>query len=414
MRHAGLVLLLLVVPLVAADPPAPTTPFVIANPTAPTTTALYFHLLGSAASGAPFLINTQQPPPSSFRLTSSGLGGGTSTCLPTTGVAEGQLRRTDTVVGSSLAGLVDYDDDTGGSPRIADPAPDLAADVRLDPGEPVALDWFVVPRLAGGSAPVPATRVVVQATLRGGEERSPAGDFTGGTLLAQGTSAPATLARAFTSGATYESVGGNDVYGFSLKMPVAKANATLPARGGFSLRVDLFMDVPACPDPQTGALMPGGFEPFLDARHMPSLRVVDTNPVLIEAATMETFSEGHVFAVSASSPWGNYDVDATGIRLDVTGLPAAAVAQTKLVWRTHEYHHTMDPVEGVWVWDHRASPPQPGTYSATFTVPNRAHTANATAHLTFTVGARATPTTGLGAGFLLVLVAAAALRRPLR
>jgi hypothetical protein len=159
--------------------------------------------------------------------------------------------------------------------------------------------------------------------------------------------------------------------------------------------------------------MPNGFEPFMDASHLPRMSVVNSDPVRIESAKMEAFPEGHVFSVAASSPWGNYDVDAPGIRLDILGPPTALLNQTELVWRTHEMDHYADPVRSVWVWDHRASPPRPGTYTVEITVPNRQHTANATAHLTFEVGAKASPALGPAAAFLLLGVAALARRRAL-
>ncbi|HUR61425.1 MAG TPA: hypothetical protein VM286_03560 [Candidatus Thermoplasmatota archaeon] len=407
---AGLVLLL---PLVAADEPAPTVPFTLENPTGPTTTTLYFHF----GISSDFLINTQLPHPwkDATGGNGPGIGGGTLTCLPRTGVTEGTThRREASTYGISLAGPVEYDFMESGGPNVPNPQRVLGGDVRLDPGEPLAFTWFVVSDLQGQSmVPMLLPQVRVQATLRSGSQFAESIRGYDGEVLAQGSSPTATLAGSSTTGATYERVQGRDVYGFSFPLRIATDNATLPRDGGFSLRVDLFLDVPACPDPEQGAVMPRGFEPFADPEHMPRLSVIHADPLRIASATMETFPEGHVFSVEATSPWGTYDVDAPGIRLDILGPPTAFVNQTALVWRTHEFDHYADPARSVWVWDHRHQPPTPGTYTATITVPNRQHTANATAHLTFEVGPKASPATGPLALLLLLATAAVLRRRPM-
>lgn len=364
---------LVLLPAVAAQAPG------IYNPTEPAPVDLYFHLAGFQQ----FPINTQAPPEGASEDVGPGPLGSSSSCLPGTG-ATGQALHT--LRGYSSPSYVEYGFIEKGVPRIH-PERGLSYDVRIE-GDPV-LHWFLSTD-AGlppegdvdpATLPVPVPRVVVEATLRTGEGVGPETlQNDTGTVLASGRSEPAYLAGPLTPQASpavgYSAVEGRHVYHF--QVPLTMPTPKIPAAGGFTLRVDVRIDLPSCSDGD-GYLTPSAIQAHTSLAHRPRLSVMVHEAVRIDYLHPQRVGDQVFIHTALNSPFGNYDVDEEGLRLRIEGpTPASSLRPGQLVQRTHEHGHHTEAVDQPWIWDYRADDAQ-GAYSIVLEATNDQGTAAARA-----------------------------------
>jgi hypothetical protein len=397
-----------------APPPPAEQPFTAHNPAGPVPTTLYFHLLDALQD---FPMNTQEPEgdPS---LEGSGLAANSLTCVGAAAPAGGLTQQEyATSYGYFSPGFLDYNRSENGHPRLH-PERGLGADLRIDANHSLDLRWFVaarsapqpVPGLPAPSEPLLVPRAMLRATLREGE-RLDVGNagYNTGKLVARGQTPDVLLARQATQGAAYEAVGDLDVYAFQI--PLKLESPTVSKREGFSLRIDLFLDVPGCQDPDAGYLMPSGFLPYSDATHRPRLELAAHDPLRV-AAVMLRIGQDRVFRATVEDPWGSDDVDLAGARLRVQGpgvdaeLPSVAVVRSE-----HDANARLFPAQAAWLWNASAESAAAGTYTATLTVGNHQGSANATATLAFQVEGKGAPGPGLAMVTGLLGAAAWAARR---
>lgn len=392
----------------------------------PARTTLFLHLLGY---GDDMPVNTQEPQPGYSAEPALGLGTASTSC---DGLS--QLSGQQGVVGNehhtfyaySSPALVEYNFTENGQPRVH-PERGLAYDVQLGNTTPV-FHWYLTTQAIGqtnppvpgvNQAPVVVPRVVVKMTLRTGDGIS-LGDqaYNSGDVLMQGQSAPITFAGPETDQANSDKTGfegysvakdGSPVYAFALPMDVKEP--IIPQRTGFNLRIDVYMDNPACNDPQNGGyLMPNVVRPYTDADHRPRLEVLVRNPLRIEYVHPELIGDTWVFHVAAQSPWGTYDV----------GLPTARIEGPRATYnatlaspprRFHEDYPSRPPPPAQWTWTWVPGAAPAGAYVFHLQVTNLQHTANATAAAPFTNGdVRPQPGVAAGAG-VAVLAGVAFVRR---
>lgn len=379
---AALLALALAVPAVpvAAQEPG------IHNPTGAAPVELYFHLAGFQE----FPINTQAPPDTASGDVGPGTLGSSSSCLPGTG-ATGQALHT--LRGYSSPSYVEYGFIQDGVPRIH-PERGLSYDINLQ-GDPV-VHWYLttdagLPPEGGldpATAPLLVPRVTVEATLRTGEDAGPGNlENDTGTLLGGGRSPTAFLAGPLTPqlspGIGYAVVDGRPVYGFDI--PLTMATDTIPAAGGFTLRIDTRLDLPACSD-GNGYLTPSAVKAHTSPAHRPRMSMVVRDAVRIEYLHPQRVGDQVFIHTALNSPFGNYDVDESAVRLRVDGpTPAKSLRAGDLVQRTHEHGHHTEAVDQPWIWDYRADGAQ-GEYAITLEVANDQGTAAARAVARIAVG----------------------------
>lgn len=345
----------------------------IANPgNGPVT--LYLHVKGFQD----FPINTQPPDYTGFTpVERLGIAANTLTCAPDTPLT-GLDQDYHSYYGFSTPSYVEYDELQGGRPRIW-PERQLGYEAVLDAGVPPILRWYIeteagTSTLAG--VPVPLPNVVVQATLRVGDNISVDDKaYNTGPIVAQGRSGPALLAAELSQGVDHSMVDGRHVYGFTVPMEVAQPTIGV---AGYTLRIDVFLDSPACGDPDAGTVMPFAVLPYADAEHSPVITTGVLRPLRIDSLVPRFDGGRVVINASLSSVWGNYDVDEANLTLTVTGpgatvdlLPASIVQR----YAAHDRH--ADPVEVGWAWD--AGDVEDGRYRLKLIASNDQRTANATA-----------------------------------
>ena len=96
-----------------------------------------------------------------------------------------------------------------------------------------------------------------------------------------------------------------------------------------------------------------------------------------------------------NSPFGNYDVDVSTVRLEVQGpTTPRSIGAPLVVQRSFEHNHHYEPVEVTWVWPYRADAAAPGTYTVTVTAKNLQGTASVAKTATFVI-----PESGRAVGY---------------
>jgi len=361
------------------------------NPLAANVT-LFLHVNGFQE----FPINTQRPSDQYHQDVGVGITTSSTGCGSATKGTPAD-REYDTWYGFSSPGLVEYNYTPDGRPYIH-PERGLSDDVHLL-GDTVVLHWYLStqtgvpsqPQADPNQAPVPVPDVVVQATLRTGESVS--ADLSGynaGTLIAQGQTAPATLALAATQGATWQQVGGQNVYGFDV--PLKVATPVIPKDGGFSLRVDAYLANPYCSDPAQGAPMPNLVRVHSSPEARPRMDVRVASPIHIDYLHPQFLGDDLVIHASVNAPWGNYDVDAApqSLQLHILDAQGATVAQSlfraAVVQRSHEHGAHTSPVDVAYIWPFHQENAPPGTYTVHLEASNLQRTATAYATAQFTIG----------------------------
>jgi hypothetical protein len=365
-------LLFLLVLLVLLVPAASAVTVGVDNPTGPTETTLYFHIADALND---FPISTAPP------VDLAGPAGGQlstthSLCLsaadPATTLASKQYH---TYYGFSTPDAVDM----GGaaSPSQSPMNRGLGTDLELG-SDSATLEFY----LAGSAGPTPihptaVPNVVVRATVRTGSAISVDDTtYNGGRVLMRGESEPALLAGAATTGASFESVAGRDVYGFSIPLDIESNNTT--ARDGFNVRIDVFVENPACSEPGSH-FMPDVVVPYIDADHVSRLVVQARSPVSILSVSPSFLQHGVAVTVKAVSPWGGYDVDAATVNATITGPSTAA----NIYLADHSPPSGQAPRELTFFWPNEQDQAEGGLYAVTVSLQNLQGTAVANATAAF-------------------------------
>ena len=364
----------------------------LANPEGSSNVTLYFHIIGFQQ----FPINTQ--PPADWYTEDAGIGITTSSTSCGHLAPEGTSKEFHTTYGYSSPGYVEYNYTPDGKPQTH-PERGLSYDIRFD-GQSFSLYWYLStqtgapaqPQGDPNTAPIVVPNVVVRATLRTGEKITvDDSGYNEGTIVAQGQTAPATLAMQATQGARWVQVGGLNVYEF--KVPMTIASATIPKDGGYSLRVDTFIDNPECSDPAaSGYVMPNLVKVHSSKDFRPRMEPRVFVPIRIEYMHPQFIMDDLVVHTSMNSPWGNYDVDETpgGIELtvqDASGKTAApSLYRAALVQRYHVHDHHTEAVDVSFVWPFQKDHAPDGDYTIHLKAFNDQHTGEALATGKFTIG----------------------------
>lgn len=382
------------------------------NPDASTPTTLYMHLIDVQD----FPINTQVPDVAWTQDTTYGLTTSTLTCTPADPSGSVNLREPyHTFYGYSSPSYVEYFQQENGAPQVH-PERGISYDAKLDASAPFTLYFYasVVGPAKGADGgpdpdmvPIPIPNVVVQATMRSGDDIS-VNDraYNTGDILAQGRTIPATLVAdqvlpgtggADPSSTTKAVDGPGDKWFYEFAVPMTVEIPVIPRATGYNLRIDLFMDNPACTQGNDQTLMPNTLAIHTSRDLRPRMELSITNPVRVSGLHPQFVGDDLVVHAAANSVWGNYDLAepnpeytpdiVDGLTLDIAGPSAAAsLALASLVsaWDPH-YRHQED-VTLAYVWPYKADRAVPGVYTVTLRVSNDQQSAEAIAVSTFEIG----------------------------
>ncbi len=356
----------------------------IQNPEGAAPVTLYMHLLDFQD----FPINTQKPDDRFTVNEGVGLATHTFTCTQNPPMANA-FQENHRYHGYSSASYVEYEFEQDGRPRTH-PERGFSDDIGIDASAPMSLHWYVE-TVGGvgsiGAAPVVVPGVVVQATLRAGDGLS-VDDlaYDTGPIIAQGRSPPALLAADATQGAEHSMVDGRHVYGITVPLEVELA--TISKMTGYTLRIDVFLDNPACADPGQGTVMTNSVQPYTDTEHRPRIEASVKSQLGIGWLIPEFRANGTSIAIHANvtSVWGAYDVDEDELNLTVTGPDGTVVelAPASVIQRTHEHNHITEPVLVTWLFETNGA--VSGFYTATLNATNDQNTAVARATAAFSLG----------------------------
>lgn len=351
-------------------------------------TTLYFHLVN--VQDMP--LNTQRP---SYDRPLDGQGYGpwaaTLRCIdPYTadvaGTGVGTRGTTSqafyTYRAFSSPSYVEYDAASPDGGVRVHPERGLGYDIPLNRTAPVTLHWFMAEsQTADNAQAAPLANVAVHVEVREADAISvddKAYD-TGAVIMSGATQPVSALGGQLTGPGTAQvsvsSVDGRWVYGFAV--PLAVNADALNRTTGYTVRIDVAMDVPACPDAQDGSLMAGPIAPYADPQHEPRLLLRNGKPLHVEWVTSGTEGNGTIgLAWSVSSGWGNYDVAVADATLELFGPRGQVpVELVSVVQRYQEVYHHTEPYKATW----NATGLPDGTYTAIFSVPNLQRTATAEA-----------------------------------
>jgi len=132
-------------------------------------------------------------------------------------------------------------------------------------------------------------------------------------------------------------------------------------RLGFTLRIDVFLDNPACADRGgSGSVMPNLVHPFADAQHRPSITTAVLAPLRVLAFGARFIGGDPPFVIVRAvvqSVWGNYDVDEGNLSATLDG-PTGHVdlEPVAMLQRLDEHGHHGDPVDAQWEFQPRGMP----------------------------------------------------------
>jgi hypothetical protein len=301
MRIALAVLLLLV-------PGAAAVTVGVQNPDGPTPVALYFHLLDSVDSVP---VNTQVPreqfmPASRLGMATHSLCFDELADLPPPAGQPLVDKEWHTVLAYSSPSYVEYEVLESGQPRLH-PERVMGYSIQMDAESPATLHWYLQTHAGvqgdAGQPPVIVPGVVVEATMRDGDATFVGDDaFREGAVLMHGRSAPATLARQATSGATWESVGGRDVYGF--EVPLTVDSPAIPATG-YTIEINVYIDNPHCASGAEGDyIMPNMVSNHWDPDRLPRVEMSVFDPLRIEYLAPQFVGDELVVHAAVQSPRG--------------------------------------------------------------------------------------------------------------
>jgi hypothetical protein len=377
----------------------------ITNPNASTPTTLYFHLINFQD----FPINTQKPDDRYTDSSAIGLATNTLTCIPNPPVAGSPFQEFHRYYGYSSPSYVEYNFEQDGKPRTH-PERGISYDAVIDQGAPFYLYWYLQTMTgapSGGtpvspdSAPVVIPNVVVKATIRAGDAISVDDKaYDSGPELVAGQTQPATIgggqvlpaAGQTTASPDVTFVGGaapNGPYIYQFKVPMTVATPIIPRATGYNLRVDMYMDNPACVQPD-GKYMANLVKIHTSPQNRPRMEMALMDPIRLEYLHPQFVGDDLVIHTSMNSAWGNYDVneqDPDGIQVSVTGpSPATSLAKAAIVQRTHEHYHHQEAVDITYVWPYKTDRAQNGLYTVDVKFMNDQRTATAEGVAQFEIG----------------------------
>ncbi len=361
---------------------------------------MYFHINGFQD----FPINTQKPDDRYGADVEIGLATH-SGCVSTGPDTQHFTDRSyHTWYGYSSPSYVQYDVDENGQPRIHQER-GLSYDIKFDQSVQPTFSWFLMGKSPGkvdGTDAVhpPMPNVIVRATVREGDDVSVGNAaFNQGNPVAVGQTAPVTLAGSMTQGnenVIAHQVGNTWIYEFTFPLEFQKDK--IDKKESYNIRVDAFMDVPACSGPESAA---GGdyamanFALVHTSRDFrPMLKWNILNPVLIEALHPQFVGDDLVIHTASNSPYGSYDVlgdlkSEQAMVLEITG-PSTPMSLDQVALVDHSLGHGPEEhfkaVAATWLWDYQADNAVDGKYTVTLRVQNDQQTAEAIAIATFEIG----------------------------
>ena len=351
-----------------------------AAPASAAGTVLYMHVL----DGQDLPVSPQEPADGYVANDSFGAATSSLSCLPEVPTVGLLGEEYHTVYAYATPSTIEYGRGSG-MPELH-PARGLRDAVPLDGAQPVLHWYWSTEVVAGeGSAPTPVPNVVVQATMRAGAAIS-VDDvaYNTGEVLAQGRSAPATLAGEASTGVEHTQVDDHHVYHFTI--PLEVTGAAIP-KDGYNLRIDTYVLRDGCPG--EGYFTPNVLSMHSSPGHRPRLELATVQAPRIETLAPRLDNGSWVFDVRAYSPWGGLDV--SNVTVEVDGPTPAA---TLTVEPYHAPAHCHCDVFGAYgekwtdtraVWDAAADGAEPGLYTLRVHATNLQGTADATSEQPFAV-----------------------------
>jgi hypothetical protein len=388
----------------------------ITNPTTSTPTTLFMHLIDFQD----FPINTQPPDDKFTDSTTIGALTHSTSCIPNPNdtVGQGGAPFVDNTryYGYSSPSYVEYNFEQDGKPRTH-PERGISYDAIIDSAAPFDLYWYMATTTSGPNSngvnpdiiPVTIPNVVVKATIRAGDAISvdDAG-YDSGPELVGGQTLPATIGGGKVIGpdpgavdshpqVKYVGAGspGSGDYLYEFKVPMKVTSEVIPRATGYNLRIDMYIDSPACPansGPDTKDNYKFMIQPKIhtSAEHRPRMELSIKDPIRLEYLHPQFVGDDLVIHTSMNSAWGNYDVneqDADGIAVTVEGpSPATSLAKAAVVQRTHEHYHHQEAVDITYVWPYKTDRAQNGLYTVTVKFMNDQRNAEAVGVAQFEIG----------------------------
>ncbi len=357
----------------------PTAMAAIDNPDGDHEAVLYLHLDGLQA-----IQMHPLPPPANFSHEQRPGGVVPSLCVPTPaqGFSSQQLHTWYGIVSPTI---VEYREGGGPHPMTERGIRD---DLRLS-DRPMVLDWYMRAATAGTHSTA-APQVVVQATMREGDDVSVDDEaLNSGRIIAEARSDAAVLSPALAGHpqTTYEPETG--LYHVRLELPPRGA-LSVPQRESFNLRVDVFVDNPACRSRDQYA-MPDLVTIVSDPGHRPTLTLGVRNPVRIERIAAVVGDDEVLIAAKVRAAFGAGDAILAHGALVIDGPTAAS--DLNATWGRATVvdgrafpERADDGYQARLQWGYEADAASGGVYHATLTVATESG-AVATAMVPFGLGA---------------------------
>ncbi len=363
---------------------------------------MYFHINGFQD----FPINTQKPDDRYARAVEVGLATHSGCVKDPAGAQHFTDRSYHTWYGYSSPSYVQYDVDENGEPRVHQER-GLSYNIKFDQSREPTFTWYLQGKSPGnvdGTDTVhpPMPNVVVRATVREGDDVSVGNSaFNEGAVVAQAQTAPVTLAAAMTQPdpdghVEAMQVGNKWIYKFEFPLKFEKGE--IDKKQSYNIRVDAFIDNPACTGPSPNESGDYAFLNFglvhTSSDYRPMLKWNIMNPVMIEALHPQFVGDDLVVHTASNSPYGSYDVlgdlkSEQPMVLEIVGpSPAMTLDQVALVDHSlgHGPEEHFKAVAATWLWNYKADMAKDGKYTVTLRVQNDQQTAEAIAVATFEIG----------------------------
>ncbi|MEK6985483.1 MAG: hypothetical protein AABX89_03760 [Candidatus Thermoplasmatota archaeon] len=356
----GFLLILLVLPAVAAEP-----------------TTLFVHTDDWFDDG---VLATQEPPEEWIADVGYSSGLLTNTCLPD-GLPVASPNHQSWTSWSSPTG-VRYETNQDGDLYVWGTR-GLAANMSLASG---TLHWYLstfledaVPSPGANSDAelplVPALRLDTTLYLAPndfGLEAPPEGS----AAFATGSVGPLTLAADATTGANHTMVGERHVYHVAIPLTFTQNDLDVGTPNSYGagraivLEVSVRHDV-ACPA-GSGTLKTPTVRAHSSPGLRPRLELEADNPIRLSYQSTRILDDAMVFRAEYNSAWGKYDIDPLSLTLDVKRpdgqtIPVWLASNGTALYHEHSPRDRLGgagPLEAAWVWNTTAPPP--GTYTLAF------------------------------------------------
>lgn len=318
-------------------------------------TQLFIHL-GAPGIASDVPLNTQEPPGDVSARQGPETIGSLAPCGPVAGVPMTSAEAF-TVYAFGYAAAVDYSMNSPGP--VQGELRGIGFTAALDSGAGMTLHWFIETPAAqpAPTTPIVIPNVVVRATLRSGEAiQTDSTGYNNGTVLAQGQSPPALLAGPATQGANYTEVDGRGVYEFTV--PLTIALASIPGDRGFNLRVDTYVETPACST--MGPLIVFHSSPG----HRPRLALSVFNPVRIDVIRPREDGGAITLQASVQDVWGRYDLRDPTLAVRGPSTPSKLERLTPPGGPSTKEFAPHLPLVLAWRWNHTREGAAAGNYTA--------------------------------------------------